>query len=417
MKPYFEHDAVVLGWLFLALGFVFYTSRSENPFWKQFYKYVPSLLLCYFIPALLHSPLNFISAEVSQLDEVASDYMLPACLILFCVSIDLKGIFSLGGKALIMFLAGTFGVILGGPVAVLVVSYFMPSVLEIKTGEPLWSSLAPIAGSWIGGGANQLAMKKVSEVSDQVFSTVVVVDILVANVWMGLLLYGASITKRIDKWLKADTSPIEALKEKVENYRKSITKTATATDTILILSVAFVGTALSHVAADIITPFMKNYAETLDAWSLNTLYSRFFWLVVMATSIGFAFSFTKARQLEGVGASQIGSVLIYFLVATIGMKMDVMQIFANLGLFAIGFVWMSVHVLVLVIVAKITRSPFFFMAVGSQANIGGAASAPIVAAAFSPALAPVGVLLAVLGYALGTYGGLVCAQLMQWVSP
>ena len=127
-------------------------------------------------------------------------------------------------------------------------------------------------------------------------------------------------------------------------------------------------------------------------------------------------SFTKARKLEGIGASKWGSVFIYVLVATIGMKMDLGEVYKNLGLFAIGIIWMMIHVGVLLLTAKIIRAPFFFVAVGSQANVGGAASAPVVAAAFSPALAPVGALMAVMGYALGTYGALICALLMRTVA-
>ncbi len=144
--------------------------------------------------------------------------------------------------------------------------------------------------------------------------------------------------------------------------------------------------------------------------------SGFFWIVVVSTTIGLVLSFTPARKLEGVGASNWGSLFIYVLVATIGMKMNVGEIFQNLGLFAIGLVWMLIHVILLLTVAKVIKAPFFFVAVGSQANVGGAASAPIVASAFSPSLAPVGVLLAVLGYAFGTYFALVCAFLMQGVA-
>ena len=129
-----------------------------------------------------------------------------------------------------------------------------------------------------------------------------------------------------------------------------------------------------------------------------------------------ALSFTKARELEGVGASRIGSVFIYILVATIGMKMNVMAVFDNPGLFIIGLIWMAIHAFILIAVAKIIKAPFFFLAVGSQANVGGAASAPVVASAFHPSLAPVGVLLAVLGYAIGTYGAWLCGILMQTVS-
>ncbi|NCG30160.1 MAG: DUF819 family protein, partial [Bacteroidetes bacterium] len=141
--------------------------------------------------------------------------------------------------------------------------------------------------------------------------------------------------------------------------------------------------------------------------------SGFFWLIVIATTIGLALSFTKLRNYEGAGASKIGVVFIYFLVATIGMKMNVMEIFDNPLLFLVGLLWMAIHVGMMIIVAKLIRAPFFFLAVGSKANIGGAASAPVVAAAFHPSLAPVGVLLAVLGYALGTYGAWICGLLMQ----
>ena len=128
-------------------------------------------------------------------------------------------------------------------------------------------------------------------------------------------------------------------------------------------------------------------------------------------------SFTKLRELEGVGASRIGSIFIYILVATIGMKMDILSIFDNPSLFIIGFIWMTIHAILLIIVAKIIKAPFFFLAVGSKANVGGAASAPILASAFHPSLAPVGVLLAVMGYAIGTYGAWLCGILMQVVSP
>ena len=146
---------------------------------------------------------------------------------------------------------------------------------------------------------------------------------------------------------------------------------------------------------------------------LNSLLSGFFWLVVISTTIGVALSFTKARKLEGVGASRFGSLFIYILVATIGMQMDIGEIWANKGLFAIGVVWMAIHVITLFAVAKLIKAPYFFIAVGSTANVGGAASAPVVANAFHPALAPVGVLMAVLGYALGTYGAIICAELMR----
>jgi len=164
------------------------------------------------------------------------------------------------------------------------------------------------------------------------------------------------------------------------------------------------------MGADIIAPWIYLNAPQLAKFSLT---SKFFWLIVIATSGGLILSFTKLKKYEGAGASKVGSVFLYILVATIGMKMDALAILDNPGLFLIGIIWMFIHVIILLSVGKIIKAPFFFVAVGSQANVGGAASAPIVASAFHPSLAPVGVLLAVFGYALGTYAAWFCAILMQ----
>jgi uncharacterized membrane protein len=136
-------------------------------------------------------------------------------------------------------------------------------------------------------------------------------------------------------------------------------------------------------------------------------------MISIATLIAILLSFTKAKNYEGAGASKFGSVFIYILVATIGMKMDLTLILDNTGLILIGIVWMSIHAGLLILIAKIIKAPYFFLALGSQANVGGAASAPIVASAFHPSLATVGVLLAVFGYAVGTLGAIICTILMQ----
>lgn len=410
--PWFKNDAVVFGILIVLLALVFWT--ESLPSFKGFYRYVPGLLLCYFLPSIFNS-LGIISGAYSNLYFVSSRYLLPASLILLCISIDFKGIINLGPKSVIMFLAATLGIVLGGPVALLVTSYIAPGIVSASP-EELWRGLSTIAGSWIGGGANQTAMKEIFEVDDNLFASMIVVDVVVANIWMGFLLYGASISKRVDKWLKADSSMIDDLQKRVEDYQASVAKIPTTTDLFMMLGVAFGGVALAHWGADVIGPWMRKHYDSLQAYGLDSLASGFFWLIVISTTLGLLMSFTKARKLEGVGASKWGSVFIYVLVATIGMKMDLGEIYKNLGLFAIGIIWMMIHVSVLLITAKIIRAPFFFVAVGSQANVGGAASAPVVASAFSPALAPVGALMAVMGYALGTYGALICALLMRTVA-
>jgi uncharacterized membrane protein len=276
--------------------------------------------------------------------------------------------------------------------------------------------MATIAGSWIGGGANQTAMLEIYEYNQANYAPMVIVDIVVANIWMAFLLYGVGRNEKIDKWLKADASAITALKEKVETFQKGIMRIPTLRDLMVVLGVGFFATGLSHVVSDGIVSLIDNHIPALQG---SVVHSGFFWLVVMATTVGLALSFTKARNLEGAGASKLGSVFIYILVATIGMKMDLASILDknNAGLLGVGLIWMAVHVGLLFIVAKLIRAPYFFLAVGSKANVGGAASAPVVAAAFHPSLAPVGVLLAVLGYAVGTYGAILAATLMEIAAP
>ena len=412
IEPIFNNDAIVLGILMGILGFVFITSSSKNLFWVKFYRYIPALLLCYFIPSVFNS-IGIISGDSSKLYFVASRYLLPTSLALLTISIDIHEIKKLGSKALIMFFTGTLGIIAGGPLAIMIASLISPDIIGSSGPDAIWRGLSTVAGSWIGGGANQAAMKEVFQVNETIFSAMVAVDVIVANIWMAMLLYGTGIVQKIDNWFQADSSSIEELKDKIETYQAQILKVPNTSDTIKVLSVGFGITAFAHFGADLIAPAILQNAPSLSKFSLT---SRFFWLIVLSTTLAVALSFTKARQLEGVGASRIGSVFIYILVATIGMKMNILAIFDNPGLFIVGLIWMMIHAIMLISVAKVIRAPFFFMAVGSQANVGGAASAPIVASAFHPSLAPVGVLLAVLGYAIGTYGAWVCGVLMQGVS-
>jgi uncharacterized membrane protein len=415
IEPFITNDATVLGILLALLAFIFYTSSKSDGPWSKFYKVIPALLLCYFLPSVLNS-MGIISGEDSNLYFVASRYLLPSSLVLLCLSIDMKGILKLGPKAIIMFLAGTVGIIIGGPVAILAVSAFAPDIIGGAGPDEVWRGLATVAGSWIGGGANQTAMKEIYGASDQLFSAMITVDVIVANIWMAFLLIGAGMSEKVDKFFKADSTAISEVKETMQNYSMGVAKIPNLTDIMIICAIGFGGTAIAHFGSDFITPIMQGYKETLTEYRLTSMASGFFWLVVIATLIGLILSFTKFKKYEGAGASKFGSAFLYVLVATIGMKMDVLAIFDNLGLFLVGIIWMIVHVVVLLIVAKLIKAPFFFVAVGSQANVGGAASAPIVASAFSPALAPVGVLLAVFGYAVGTFGAIFCAQIMQAVS-
>ena len=430
--PIFTNDAIVFGILMISLGFVFYTENIKTGFWPKFYKIVPGLFMAYFIPAIFTTfgiiapdweTLNAadeVVKEKSQLYYVASRFLLPAALVLMTLSIDLKAIFNLGSKALIMFFTGTIGIIIGGPIAILLISIFSPETVGGADFDAVWRGLSTLAGSWIGGGANQTAMLEIYQYNPAKYGGMVFVDIVVANVWMAILLIGIGKKDKINKWLKADTSAIEELKEKVTQFTQKVKRNPSLTDLMIILAIAFATVGFGHFAAAYLSKFFNGIIASIDSKTARNIFtflgSQFFWLISISTIIAVLLSYTKARNYEGAGASKIGSVFIYILVATIGMKMDLAMIFDNLGLIVIGVVWMTIHAGLLILVAKLIKAPYFFLAVGSQANVGGAASAPIVASAFHPSLATVGVLLAVFGYAIGTIAAIGCTILLELAS-
>ncbi|MGB0895156.1 MAG: DUF819 domain-containing protein [Parashewanella sp.] len=406
------NDATVLGLLAVILGFVFYTNSSSHPFWQKFYKFVPALLLCYFLPSLLNT-FGIVDGHASQLYFVSTRYLLPACLVLLILSVDLKAIMGLGPKALIMFFTGTLGIVIGAPISLLIMSMIDPSLVGGHGPDAVWRGMTTLAGSWIGGGANQASMKEIYEVGGNIFSAMITVDIIVANLWMAVLLFMASKAKQIDAKTGADTSAIEVLRKKVEKYHSENARIPTLRDLILIAAIGFGITGLAHVIADFLGPF---FAENYPWTKRLSFTSSFFWLIVTVTVIGLALSFTRVREIEAAGASKVASAFLYILVASIGLHMDVTKIVETPIYFLLGFIWMLVHAGLMLLVAKLIKAPLFYMAVGSQANVGGAASAPVVAAAFHPSLAPVGVLLAVFGYAVGTFMAWACGQILQFVN-
>lgn len=407
MPALIQNDAVVLGLLAATLAAVFYTASSPAPVFRRFYAYVPALLLCYFVPAL-YNTLGLIDGEASQLYYVSSRYLLPATLVLLTLSIDLAAIRRLGPKALIMFLAGTTGIVLGGPLALLLWTWLSP---ETVSGE-IWRGLSTMAGSWIGGSANMVSMKEIFAVDNNLFGMMVAVDVIVANLWMAVLLWMAARADKLDARNGADVTGLVHLRQRMEAFQTEHSRVTSLNDLMYMLGLAFGVTALAHALA---TPLAEAFAG--QAWAQRlSLSSGFFWLIVLSTSFGLILSFTRLRTLEGAGASRLGSAMLYLLVASIGMHMDLRSIFTHPGLFGVGVTWILIHAVILLGVARWIKAPVFYLAVGSQANIGGAASAPVVASAFHPALAPVGVLLAVLGYALGTYAAWLCGQLLRIVA-
>jgi len=308
------------------------------------------------------------------------------------ITVDLPAIIRLGRVALIMMLVGTAGIVIGGPIAYIFFSTALPN--------DAWQGLASLSGSWIGGTANMIAIKESVGASDAMLGPIIVVDTVVGYGWMGILIFLSTIQDKFDRWVKADTSVIESTNAKLKELDTS-RRPATITDLAVILGLTFAATVVA-----------VNIGDALPKLGDPTIISPTTWAVLIVVTIGLMLSFTPLRRLERPGASRVGFVALYLLLTSIGAQANLAAVLEAPVFLLAGAVWLSIHIGLLIIAAKILRAPLFFVATGSMANVGGAASAPIVASVYLPAMAPVGLLMAVAGYILGIYAAIGCAWML-----
>lgn len=392
----------VLAVLLAVLAGLF--ALQKTGFGKKLYGVVPILVFCYFVPTLLSNTGLIPNGGKFSLYVFIKDWLLPASLLLLVLAVDIPAIFHLGRNVLILFVTAFVSIILSGPLAYLLLGgLFDPSV----AGD-VWRGLAALSGSWIGGGANMTAIKESVGASDDILGAIVVVDVFIAEIWTAVLFWFAGREKKMDAAIGADRTSLDEVRRRSEEYQAQVQRPTDLASLLSIAAIAFVGTVLAREAGVWLHAALPE----------NDILGSFAWTVIIVTMLGLALSFTPIRRLEGAGAGHVGSVLLYLLVASIGAKAHFASVVKpeNLPLIAVGALWMILHVTAIMLVRRWLKAPIFFAAIGSRACIGGAASAPIVAAAFNPALVPVGVLLAIVGYVVGTLGGLATAFLLKLVN-
>jgi len=382
--------AILLGFL----GVLFWMNGHERH--NRIFRIVPLLVFAYFVPTLL-SNTGIIPLQ-SELYTFTKKYLLPASLLLLTLSVDIPAIMKLGRNAVVLFLGATATIVIGGPIALLICKGLIPAEMIDQS----WRGLSALAGSWIGGGANMIALQEHAGANDAIMGVIIVVDVAVANVWMAVLLWFAGREKQIDAAIDADRYSLDEVRETVAEYEAEVSRPTDLGSLLMICALGIGGAVFATWFSTVLPP-------------IGEFIKGFTWVVVIVSTIGLCLSFTRVRRLEGAGASKVGSVFLYLLVTTIGAKAEFSEIMKpeNVGLVVVGAVWMFMHAVLMLGLRRFLKAPIFFVAVGSKANIGGAASAPIVASAFHPALAPVGVLLAVAGYVLGTFAGIACSFLLE----
>jgi len=378
---------------------------SAQPWARRFFSIVPSILFVYYLPTLA-TTFGVIPA-VSPVYDWMRDYLLPFSLFILMVTADLPAIIKVGPKALAMMLFGTAGVILGGVAAYAIFEKWLP--------PEAWKGMAALSGSWIGGSGNFAAIKEAVAAPDSIIGPIIVVDTAVAYSWMGVLLFLANYQKPLDRLLGGSSEVLQDLNRRMKDYQESQQRPIAVSDLFLIIALGFGGAVISQSLAG------KLYGLTHAALQQNlplvdSIFTEFTWLIIVISTAGILLSFTPLRRLEAAGASKVGYVALFLFLTSIGAKANLAGLLAAPVLLLAGVVWICFHILFLFAGARLIKAPMFLVAIGSQANIGGPASAPIVAAAYYEAMAPVGVLMGVLGYLLGNYGGLLCALLLRMLA-
>ena len=380
----------ILTFLILIIGLVYWLSSIAKL--SKFFRFFTPVLWIYFLP-MLATTFGILPSE-SPVYTWIRRHCLPVSLILLLLSANLPTIARLGGKAILTMLAGTFGIVIGGPIVLLLFKNSLP--------PQAWKGIAALSGSWIGGSANLVAISESVGTPESLLGPIIVVDTVVGYTWMGIVIALSSLQDRYDRWAQVDRSIIEDINQRMQEIDQSSRRPLKFTDLTMMITVAFGGAYLC-----------LELGQRLP--QLGAVINSSAWTIILVTTLGLILSFTKLSRLEFAGASHLGNFFLFLLLASIGARADLKAIFQVLLFLPVGVIWIAIHASCLFLAGKLLKSPMFLIATSSQANIGGPVTAPIVASVYQGSLAPVGLLMAVFGSILGIYAGLLTAQLCYWV--
>lgn len=357
---------------------------------QVFFNFAPPIVLIYLGLMLLCTLKVWDLSATSAVYKSVKNPVLYAMLFLMLLRCDLKKIAKLGPKMLIGFFAATLSIGLA-----FVVSY---AIFHQWLGEGSWKALGALCGSWMGGGGNMLAIQAAIGVDEATMAYALVMDSICATLYVMFLLWAIGEHKKFNAWTKADTSIIDGVGAALEEKAKANTKPLVWQNIILLLGAGLLVSALSM---ELGTPLNK----------LMPVFDSSTWTVLVVTVLGILFALTPFGKIKGT--EEISNVMLYIVIALIASRADLSAVGnAPIWLLA-GFVILVIHVVIMIILAKVLKMDIFTCCVASLANIGGTATAPVLAGAYSTALVPVGIIMALLGYVIGTGGGLIVANIMS----
>lgn len=360
--------------------------------YRKIFEYIPGIVVLYFLVMTL-STLGFWkqTTEVNFYYNQLKNNILPVMIFLMLLHCDLKKILKLGPRMLLGFFSASVTIGAG-----FVITYFLfKGHFEPHT----WKTFAALSGSWMGGTGNMAAIQLALGVSDSQMGYTLMMDSVNYAVWVMLLLAAVPYAKHFNHWTGADTSQIDEVGNSLLEQQAEVPQPMTFQDLILLLGSSFMVAALAQY-----------FASLLPTTAILSTYS---WTVILATTAGIIGALTPLGKVPGI--SPLANLMLYLIVALIGSRANFAELTQAPFYIFCGFIILLIHALLLSIIAKIFKLDLFTCGVASLANVGGVASAPVLAAAYSEVLVPVGVLMGMLGYIIGTGGGLLVGKILSMI--
>jgi uncharacterized membrane protein len=378
----FGSPAAVIAILSITAAFFFFLEKSTK--WKVF-EFFPPLLFIYATPVLLSN--TGVIPTASPAYDVIGSYGLPIFIVLLLVGINIGAAFRIMGRGVLVMLLGTAGIVVGGPIGYLVVHRWL--------SPDAWKGFGALAGSWIGGTGNMAAVSEALQTPGEIFGLAVIADQAIYVIWLPILLGSKAFAERFNRWTGVEGGRIEKMEAAIEAEKE--TKTPLAMRHFLYMAaIGFSALALANWVA----PMIPEVGEIL---STST------WRILLLTTFGILLSLTPVRRIPHT--HEVAMAIVYVFVARMG-AMASLEGLAEAPAFLLGAaIWISIHGAFCLFGAWIFKVDVHSAAIASAANVGGAASAPVVAAYHRESLVPVSILMALIGYALGTYLALLTARL------
>lgn len=379
----FTYIAVLI---FLAAMLVWLQKYTKS----KFFDFAPPIVLLYLITMILCTVGVWDMEATKPAYSALKNNLLYAMIFLMLLRCDIRKIIKLGPKMLGGFFAASVSISIG-----FILTY---AIMHSSLGAEAWKALGALCGSWMGGSGNMIAVQAAFDIGEADMAYALVVDSIDYSIWVMFLLWAINLAPKFNKWVKANTKTLDEVSKKLEDDAKANSGPITFVNLIFLLGLGLV-----------ISAFGQNIGAAIN--SVAPFLDKATWTVLFITTAGLICAVTPIGKMAG--ATELSNVLLYSVVALLASRASFLELTDAPAWIISGFMILAIHGIIMIIIAKLFKLDMFTCGVASLANIGGSASAPILAGAYSGALVPVGVLMALMGYVIGTFGGIITANIMS----